>query len=165
MRAGIDPGITGALALLNDDLTVVAVKDMPTVTNGKKQEINTVELGNILEYWNYNPGLIVILEEVGARPTRFKGEDGQMHERKGGTTSAFTFGDSFGCVRGVCGALKIPLIRVTPQSWKSRCGLIKKPKDVARTIAQQLYPEVDLSLKKHGGRADALLIARFGGSL
>jgi crossover junction endodeoxyribonuclease RuvC len=153
MKGGIDPGATsGALALLKDDLSAVEILDMPTELNGKKQEINTVELGKILAKWcrKYEGNLVIYLEAVHSMPRQ-------------GVSSSFGFGDSFGCIRGVCGALQIPLIRITPQKWKRTAGLIGKPKDAARTLAQQLYPEQNLSLKKHVGRADALLIARFGG--
>lgn len=152
-RVGIDPGVTGALALLDDDLQAVQVIDMPTLINGKKNEVNAVALGKILYKWSYDIGtnnLTIILEEVHAMP-------------KQGVTSTFGFGDSFGCVRGVCGALQISMIRIPANQWKKKAGLLRKPKDAARALAQHLYPEVDLALKKHIGRADALLIARYGG--
>jgi hypothetical protein len=36
-----------------------------------------------------------------------------------------------------------------------------KDKDAARFKAQALFPQIELHLKKHDGRADALLIAEF----
>jgi len=157
-RIGIDPGVDGAIALLNEDLTVAEVIDMPTeLKSTGKREVNAVELGKILYRMVHYAGTLhvtVILEQVGSY---------RKEGRQQGGVSMFGFGDSFGCVRGVCGALKIPVIRITPASWKRKCGLIGKPKDAARTLAQQLYPEVSLARKKDVDRADAILIARYGG--
>ena len=79
-----------------------------------------------------------------------------------GVASMFNFGMGYGIIQGVVSALGIPYELVTPQSWKKRAGLIGKDKDNARTMAQQLYPDAPLGRKKDIGRADALLIARFG---
>ena len=151
MIIGIDPGaVSGALALIDDNLDFIEVIDMPVELNGKKQEVNAVELSKILTVWKSHGKLTVYLESVHSMP-------GQ------GVSGVFGFGDSFGCIRGVCGALMIPLVRVTPQMWKKRAGLIGKEKDAARSKAQQLYPEAPLGRKRDCGRADSLLIARFGG--
>lgn len=151
MRIGIDPGISGALALLDDNLALIEVMDMPIMAMGKhKNQVNSAELGKLLAKWQSQNGTaIVYLEAVHSMP-------GQ------GVSACFNFGDSFGCIRGVCGALQIPIVLVTPQSWKKHAGLLGKDKDYARTKAQQLYPGAELGLKKHIGRADAILIARFG---
>ncbi len=152
MRIGIDPGLTGALALLNDDSSISDLTDMPVVPlTGKRNQVNAVELSRIIKFWQTdNPKITAFLEQVSAMP-------GQ------GVSSMFGFGVSFGIVRGVLAALGIPVVLITPQKWKKRAGLIGQEKDYSRTIAQRLYPLADLSLKKHTGRADALLIARFGG--
>jgi len=107
------------------------------------------------------PRAEVVLEQVGNMPNK-SGPDGPM--RMGGT-SMFGFGDSFGVIRGVCGALQLPVVRVRPVDWKRKAGLLKKDKDAARTLAIQTHPEVAdmLSRKKDCGRADAILIAEFGG--
>jgi crossover junction endodeoxyribonuclease RuvC len=159
MKIGIDPGITGAIAVLKDDLTswspnfpYPGLYDMPVMAMGKHQQVNTAELAKILSGIAHKVDAVettVYLEQVNAMP-------GQ------GVVSMFNFGMSYGAVLGVCGALMFPVVMVRPNAWKKTANLIGKPKEAARTLAQQLYPELDLSLKKHVGRADALLIARFG---
>jgi len=149
MKIGVDPGNTGAVAFLDDQLRCLAVYDMPTMALGKHQQVNAAELANIIHNGGNNENVTVYLEAVHSMP-------GQ------GVTSMFNFGMGYGVVQGVCGAFKYPLVLVRPNAWKKVAGLIGKPKEAARTLAQQLYPEQDLSLKKHVGRADALLIARFG---
>ncbi len=154
MRIGIDPGINGALALLNQNLEFMHVENMPAMlSTGKRQKVNAVELAKILNRWRniVNEPIICYLEQVSAMP-------GQ------GVSSMFGFGVSYGIIQGVVAALQIPLILVTPQQWKKRAGLIGSEKDKARTVAQQLFPGVDLSLKKDIGKSDALLIAKFGGA-
>jgi crossover junction endodeoxyribonuclease RuvC len=147
---GIDPGATGAIAVLDEQLKCVGVHDMPVMQLGTRhQQVNAAELARIIQ--NFTPETLthVYLEAASAMP-------GQ------GVTSMFNFGMGYGVVQGVCGALQLPLSLVRPNAWKKVAGLINLPKEAARTLAQQLYPEQDLSLKKHVGRADALLIARFG---
>jgi len=146
---GIDPGLTGALAVLDrvyDGKVVVA--DMPVMAKGigKKMQCNAAELAQLPGH--YRPAQ-VWLEQVGAMP-------GQ------GVSSMFSFGESFGVIRGVVAALGVPLELVRPAAWKRRFGLLKADKDVARTRAIELYPLLPLSRKKDVGRADALLIARYG---
>ena len=147
MKIGIDPGVSGALALLDDNNKLIEVVDMPVMPFGKtKRQVNAAELGKILP----TKAVVAYLEQVSAFP-------GQ------GVTAMFNFGMSYGVIQGVLGALQIPVVFVTPQAWKKRAGLIGKNKDYARTLAQQLYPKANLSYKKNIGRAEAILIARYGG--
>jgi len=144
---GIDPGASGAIAIMADN-EVISLGDMPVSTRkAGGQQVNAVELGSLLRGLIKKPDLAV-MEQVSAMP-------GQ------GVSSMFRFGESVGVVRGVLGALKIPLLSVTPQVWKRYHGLIGSDKDVARTKAVELYPNTSnlLSRKKDVGRADALLIA------
>lgn len=149
---GIDPGVSGAIAVLGEG--VPALHDMPTMAKGrgKKRQVNAAALADLLiAARESGDGVLVMLEQVGAMP-------GQ------GVSSMFGFGESFGAVRGACAALRLPLQLVTPQQWKRRFGLIGADKDLARTRAVELYPDVSAQLarKKDVGRADALLIARYG---
>jgi len=155
-KLGIDPGISGALALLNENNTLVDLADMPVMRLGKnKQQVNAAELAKIISLCQGNiirevATLEAYLELVSAMP-------------KQGVTSMFNFGVSLGVIEGVLAALSIPVYMVTPASWKKRAGLTGKDKEAARTLAQQLYPAAELGMKKHIGRADAILIARYGG--
>ena len=153
---GIDPGLTGAMAVI--DKSGAAVVDMPVRArlSGKGQELDLLALVDLVDKWLMDD-TTVYLEQVSAMPG-----DGA---RKMGATSAFSFGRSTGQIEGILTALGATVVHVRPQAWKKRAGLSGKPKDVARTLAQNLWPSRhgELKLKKHVGRADALLIARFGG--
>ena len=158
-KIGIDPGVSGAIAIVSDD--GVELFDMPTApkSSGKGKEVNCGSLVPILYDHRgllmYGPNApMVYLEKVHARPRQ-------------GVTSMFSFGRSLGVVEGVLAALEIPYTFVNPQKWKRLAGLQGKPKDYSRTVASKLYPEVakELTRKKDVGRADALLIAHFGSQI
>jgi crossover junction endodeoxyribonuclease RuvC len=140
---GIDPGISGAVAFYFPMVNRIAVDDVP-VAGG---EINTAELARVVRL--HQPSLAVI-EKVSAMP-------GQ------GVTSMFNFGRSYGDVRGVIGALGVPLHLVTPQKWKRHFGL-SSDKDESRLRAIRTFPAAaeSFKLKKHDGRAEAALIALYG---
>lgn len=146
---GIDPGISGALAFISD--TTVRLVDMPVIlTSGKKakHEISGAQLAAILR--SYGPAH-AYLERVHAMPDQ-------------GVTACFNFGQSLGIIRGVLESLQIPYSFITPQAWKKNYQLLGSDKDAARGRAIQLYPQAsqDLARKKDIGRADALLIGRYG---
>ncbi|MDP1587298.1 MAG: hypothetical protein Q8M07_06125 [Prosthecobacter sp.] len=141
---GVDPGVTGAIAFYFTEAPGrIAVDDVP-VAGG---EINAPELARLIRI--HRPALAVI-ERVSAMP-------GQ------GVTSMFNFGRSYGDVRGVIGAMDIPLHFVTPQKWKKHFGL-SSDKDQSRLRAIRMFPSVAerFKLKKHDGRAEAALIALYG---
>ena len=131
---------------------IVQVIDMPVMarTHGKGQQVDASALAS--ELFGVGTGTIseVVMEQVGAMP-------GQ------GSTSMFNFGEGVGIVKGVLGALQIPVRMVTPQRWKKSAGIAGRDKDAARSLAIQLHPEAAeyLRRRKDVGRADAIMIARF----
>lgn len=147
--AGIDPGLDGAIALLEDG--VATVHDMPTLTLARgaksKREVDTHGLVRLLRSTAIDHAYV---EAVAARP-------GQ------GVSSMFSFGRSLGIVIGVLAALDIPLSMASPVVWK-RTLAVPKAKDAARARASQLLPRSAhlWPLKKHDGRAEACLIGLYG---
>ena len=149
---GIDPGITGAICIL-ENRKVVEVYDIPTMIDGKKnkRQVNGAQVTNIIrERLNENKEVVAVVEHVNAMP-------GQ------GVTSMFNFGQSFGVIKGICSALSIPIYFVRPTKWKKHFNLIKTNKDASRTKVIEVYPEISskLSRKKDANKADAILIARY----
>ena len=143
---GIDPGVTGAVALVSTTGELVNVFDMPAFKINGKSKIDVHQLGAILRDANSDHARAVI-ELVGAMP-------GQS------VTSMFTFGFAAGSVHGAVGALAIPLETVTPQKWKAYFRL-GKDKDEARQLATRKWPHGPFSRKKDAGRAEAALIALY----
>ena len=80
-----------------------------------------------------------------------------------GCASSFSFGESFGIVRGIFAAMHIPVQLVTPAKWKRDIG-INASKDGARLKATQIWPEDAGEFKrvKDDGRAESALIALWG---
>lgn len=162
---GIDPGIAGAIGLVTVQSRYVEVHDMPTMLankTGNKQQVNAAELARILRVMvaEQQGDVRAIMERVTAMPSQKPGPDGQ---RVGmGATSAFMFGKTVGHIEGVLAGLGIPVEFVTPGQWKKALGLPGgKEKEPARALAQQCFPDAPLGLKKHHGRAEALLVAKW----
>ncbi len=149
---GIDPGLSGAIAILQNK-KVLAVFDMPVMAEGKKnkRQLNSAQLVNIIKENTKNEDEIaVVVEQVNAMP-------GQ------GVTSMFNFGQTFGAIKGVCAALKLPIYFVRPSKWKKHFELINSSKDSSRTKVIEMYPTLShhLDKKKDVNKSDAILIARF----
>ena len=149
---GIDPGISGAIAVMHGK-KVVNMYDMPVMAEGKKnkRQLNSSQLVNIIkENIHEDEETIVVVEQVNAMP-------GQ------GVTSMFNFGQTFGSIKGICAALELPIFFVRPSKWKKHFELINSSKDSSRTKVIEMYPKLSnqLSKKKDVNKSDAILIARF----
>lgn len=144
---GIDPGLSGALALLEGE--ALEVHDIPTLQIGTKRQIDEYALARLIDALSHRVKE-VWLEQVGTRP----GE---------GAVGAFSFGKGYGLIRGVCAANFLPIHDVTPATWK-RALRVSGDKDEARARASALFPRhgQNWPLKKHDGRAEASLIALYG---
>ena len=149
---GIDPGLSGAIAIL-ENKKVSCIFDMPVMAEGKKnkRQLNSAQLVNIIrENTIDNEEIAVVVEQVNAMP-------GQ------GVTSMFNFGQTFGAIKGVCAALGLPIFFVRPSKWKKYFELINSSKDSSRTKVIEMYPSLSsqLSKKKDVNKSDAILIARY----
>jgi len=149
---GIDPGLSGAIAVLEDN-KVLNIFDIPVMSEGKKnkRQLNSALLVSLLkENINKEEEVAVVVEQVNAMP-------GQ------GVTSMFNFGQTFGALKGICAALELPIFFVRPSKWKKYFELINSSKDASRTKAIEMYPKLSnqLSKKKDVNKSDAILIARF----
>ena len=152
---GIDIGVSGAIAVLEDD-QIIAVHDMPVLIDGPKNRrtVNAPLLADILANSHSYKAYV---EWVGVRP----GE---------GAVGAFAFGRSRGIVEGVCAGLDIGVEFVTSPKWKRIVGIAPGKlgaKDAARSKAIARWPDKAELFKrvKDDGRAEACLIAYAGGFL
>ena len=134
---GIDPGLSGAIAILENN-KVLKIFDIPVMAEGKKnkRQLNSALLVNLLkENIINNEDVAVVVEQVNAMP-------GQ------GVTSMFNFGQTFGAIKGVCAALGLPIFFVRPSKWKKHFELINASKDSSRTKAIEMYPSLSNDLSK-----------------
>lgn len=155
---GIDPGLAGAVAMVGDAGPVVADTpvDLGALRSGKRRRDYLIsDMRTILEEWQLlskevtlQHGTLCALEYVGPRP-------GQ------GVSSMFRMGRGLGLWEGLLVALEIPYVKVSPVTWKRAYNLLGQGKQQSRINAQQRFPTVDVSKKRHDGRADALWLALF----
>lgn len=156
---GVDPGITGALALLQAGPSprLIEVADMPTATkrvnSRAKQHIIAPALADLLKRWTdlpFEADFEVFIEEVHAMP-------GQ------GVTSMFRFGHAAGLVHGVAAGLGLRISEITPRDWQTVVRVRSDP-DAGRLRASQLFPLMagEFARKKDHNRADATLIGYAG---
>ena len=149
---GIDPGLNGAIAILENN-KVKKIFEMPVMSEGKKnkRQLNSAQLVNLLKSnIESNEETVIVVEQVNAMP-------GQ------GVTSMFNFGQTFGAIKGICASLNLPIFYVRPAKWKKHFELINASKDASRTKVIEMYPSVSdrLRKKKDVNKADAILIARY----
>ena len=153
---GIDPGTTGALALVetvDDEIRLASVQPFPTreVAKGKKTA-TVIDLQGIVDAVSASLGSIVYMERVGAMPGN-------------GAVAMFTFGRSVGQVEGIIEAKGLRIEYVTPQTWKARYKIRDKPEAVA--VAERYFPAARPILArftklKRIACSEAILIARLG---
>ena len=149
---GIDPGLSGAIAILEDS-KIKELFDMPVMPDGKKnkRQLNSALLVKLIKNSIKNlEDTVMVVEQVNAMP-------GQ------GVTSMFNFGQTFGAIKGICAALGLPIFLVRPAKWKKHFELINSSKDSSRTKAIEMYPSISekLSKKKDVNKSDAILIGRY----
>lgn len=149
---GIDPGKTGAIAVIDNTGTDVwQIHDMP-YEGGEVVGIWLAEMLNNLIDPREDPHTQVTawIEKVAAYP-------GQ------GVSSVFQFGQGYGTILGVCATLGVRTHRVTPAVWKRSMG-VTKDKGTSRRLAAELWPAWSDHYRrvKDDGRAEACLIAEYG---
>lgn len=143
----IDPGVSGALALYDDELDAMTIHDMPIAMTSGRSQILEAQLVKLIRTWRPDAA---VLELVHSLP-------------KQGVASTFSFGVGFGVLKGVLAGLGIPYSFLTPQEWRRIAQVPGRggDKGSSRIRASQLFPtqcELFARAKDHG-RADAALIA------
>lgn len=147
---GIDPGLTGGLAIISAATgELLHAVPMPT-KHGK------VDAQGIAHEIRQTSQAVAFVEAVSSRPRQ---------------AGQFQFGVNTGICHGVLGALSIPMHLVAPQSWKAAFGIKRgdektkaQTKTEARELAAKLFPSHAKSFKrvKDDGVAESSLIALYG---
>jgi crossover junction endodeoxyribonuclease RuvC len=140
LYVGIDPGISGAAALLSNTGEIITVVAFKNLTHK--------DTSDLLKGWRdqySGDGISVMLEKVHAFPGR-------------GSVSTWKFAEHYGFLQGVVTSLELPLEYVTPQRWQKRMGcLTKGDKNVSKAAAQRLWPKT----KCTHATSDAILVAEY----
>jgi crossover junction endodeoxyribonuclease RuvC len=148
---GIDPGAHGAIALLDETGNLLEVVDMPSTPEANGRTATSAPLlAGILARKHAR---VAFCEFVGARPTDAK-------------VAAFAFGRARGVIEGCAGALSLPIVFLTPPTWKRLADIPPgvENKDLARTRAIARWPgHAGLFARKCDvDRAEAALIGWAG---
>jgi crossover junction endodeoxyribonuclease RuvC len=150
--AGIDPGKTGALAILQLDNSVLFL-DVPQIKLKGKTVPAWQAWANDWRFALDFAGVDrIVIESVSARPRQ-------------GVTSMFNFGRTLGfahCLGIATAGASIHL--VTPVVWKAKFGLLNSDKGASREKMTNLLPKAasSVSRAKDDGRAEAALLAYYG---
>lgn len=161
---GIDPGKSGAVAVLKDGhpgfVNEPWVSDTPVLVTGVKGKLSYDPQGMRALLVNMiagEPDVLVVLETQQAMP-------------KQGVSSTFTTGMGYGLWIGLLAGLQVPYRVVRPDAWK-KVLMAGQPRTARACVdvALRYYPRARDSLvgPKGGlkdGRADALLLAHFAKS-
>ncbi len=147
---GIDPGKTGAIAILDPYGAPLAIHDMPYEGGQVVAPLLADIIRDLYDPDGTGYGLTVWVERVGAMP-------------KQGISSTWKFAQGYGTILGVLGALEIRTQHVTPSVWK-RAMKVTAEKGTSRRLACELWPsKADRFARvKDDGRAEACLIAEYG---
>jgi len=152
---GVDPGVTGALALVCAQRGLLEVAGVPVCSNGTTgvvtREVDVRETNELLRTWSdrhqlARDHLSVVIERPQAMRT--------------GVT-ALSQGDSYGALRAVAGMWAQRVERVNPAAWKRTFGLTGEGKAASVECARRLYGE-QLPKRLRNDLAEAVLLARWG---
>jgi Holliday junction resolvasome RuvABC endonuclease subunit len=144
---GVDPGLSGALAvieMINGVPALVDAIDTPATGTGAKARVDIIAAA---EWIAKHAPSIAYVERAQAFPRQ-------------GASSGFSYGRAVGAIEAVVTLCRVPMILVEASSWKRQLHLPGKDKEAARQRALQLFPSQHtlLALKRWHGRAEAALI-------
>lgn len=142
---GIDPGNSGAIAVLTERGNVV--------DSIRHDNTTDVDVANFLKRMVDSERIeMAVIEKVHAMPAQ-------------GVSSTFKFGESYGKSQGMMLVAGIPFEYVTPRSWQKSLSIKKKQKSESsndfkkrlKGVAQRLFPDEKIVM----ANADAYLIAEY----
>jgi len=131
---GVDPGASGAIAILDADSEVIGVI---------KNSATPADLHAFLAQYQLVARMSGLIEQVSAMP-------------KQGVASTFKFGWSYGLLTGLLVCNQVSFEKVTPQTWQREMKCLSGgDKNVTKQAAQSLWPKERIT----HATADALLLA------
>jgi len=138
---GVDPGQSGGIGIIDDVGNYVDSFKFKNQTDADISEMFDflTDLKGVMD----ENSIFALLEKVHSMP-------------KQGVVSSFKFGSSFGFLRGMLTAHRIPWDFVSPQKWQKALSCqTKGDKNITKSKAQRLWPGQKIT----HAIADALLIA------
>jgi len=164
IHVGIDPGVHGAVAVINGKQAWVV--DLPTITfqtggktkAGNKRKKTVLDAGALVTLLHdsaalggesFDTRVVAWLEDTHSMP-------------KDGKVAVEAFGRACGMIEGVMAAVGLAYTKVSPARWRPAMVGRGEGKEASRRRATQLFPTVSFTRVKDHNRAEALLIAEWG---
>jgi Holliday junction resolvasome RuvABC endonuclease subunit len=148
---GIDPGLTGALAVLDFQDYRLHLWDTPTVSvkaagGALRKRCDPISYANALVRFPLDR---LLIEQVHSTPN-----DGHV--------GAFSFGKVTGIAIGIAAGIEVPWREVNPAKWKKDM-LVPAHKEAAKARASVLFPRCVSGWKRalDHGRAEAAILALY----
>jgi len=153
---GIDPGVTGAIAVIDGECRCLYLNDCPTEKSTRKSSrkiVSAIGITNIIKEIKGLKGRCqALLEEPIAMP---------REGRTMGAVSMLSYGRGVGIWEGALSTYGIKYYTVMPRVWKKELLNSSDKREAVKT-ARKLFPEYKKKLiKTKHGRAEALLIAYY----
>lgn len=176
LYVGVDPGVYGAIAVIDKERRVLLLTDLPNVKvlkapkkklwkNSKTGETRTVVSRSRTEMDFQG------LSELMGRVVDLPGQKHVLIERVSAMVgdsgiAAFTFGGAFWALQQAMTDFNLTYGLVGAKEWQKHClGVPEKDREARRNQylerARVLFPGTDLSHKKDAEKAAALLIADY----
>lgn len=145
---GIDPGLSGGLALVSGGGGVARLLDcidVPTVGSGSKRRVDALA---VMQFIRRHPPDFGLIERGQAMPDQ-------------GSSSGFNYGRAIGALETCMVGLLIPHETCESRAWKKANGLAGSDKELSRQRAIRLFPDGHhfFARKLDHNRAESALIA------
>lgn len=172
LAIGCDPGLSGAIALVDGQQRLLECATLPTRSNGSKGTVKSMldanALARLLDAWATRHGepTRAAVERMFARPAQ---RDAQPTPGKAlpapSTATLLSMGYTAGAVEGVLWAMfgeveGFTVLRPMPQQWKATYGL-KSDKAASVLLARRLFLPRSAPARLRHDLAEAALIAHW----
>jgi crossover junction endodeoxyribonuclease RuvC len=157
MIIGVDPGLSGGIAVVSSDgnrVDLVTCFHIPVFGKDAKRRVDVGEITRRVRMAvggsnTHNLIDLCCIERAQAMPEQ-------------GASSGFVYGRAVGALEACMAMLLAPVEIIESSSWKRTHGLIKTDKEASRQRAIMLFGSEHFQLKKDHNVAEAALIAWHG---
>lgn len=171
---GVDPGMKGAFAFLDEAGAILDLVPMPLHQDGKHYDLVAVgDLFRARATRTPDRGLFVTVERLEAMPTKFRRKGGRADDEDANVSGVIVNhrrGMTWAII-GILAAMRIPYSHVRPQSWQAKMlgGWPERmrPKEKSVATATRRWPATSFlrtprSRKPDDGLTDAALLGEYG---
>lgn len=159
---GIDPGLSGAVAVIHPDERV-ELFDVPTVKAQRGEDYAPGAMAELLVAYRLEPGRTAFCAIEMVEAPRGRPDQGELARKGvGSQRTALKIGYGRGLWVGLLAAYQIAYETTLPRVWKKSFGLIEADKKASRAKACELFPQLRGELiKRRPDFSEALLLAEW----